>query len=532
MYTESKRPPVTPAEIWAANLPIEQRVLALTSYYGLQNAPQHIVFISHAKREGNGPRDTRAGNHFRSLVGNRATQWSTAAQIFEAEMQSMFPYKPFSIVEIPFSEWSKHQSLIKQADLVCASPYPSDIHYVAQIAQFHPDAPLLIGGAFATRNPSLLSKTLPQGIIVQGRMEGQLPYVFHKIQAGFSGVVNRKKAEVGPFDATQDYYTLKRLGKENTSNTRDNPAGVVVESILGCNERCTFCSILSHVENPRDPYQVVAELQKLSNNGVRYVLFADDNLSRNSPENLSIIFTAIKEFGMAWAGEGSRELLNHPELARLMGETNIGFLHGIDDLSESVQGAHSQKTRTPDEVIRDLEQFRKNGFLVFGSIVVGLDNHRYPDTFIKIRDQALKSPVPFIVQTAVPFPGTEFYLRANRGGRLLSEDLPDYNFGQIVYNPLHMSVEELITGTRWLQRELASPERVARIVTEAARAHPGKFLKHPRAFLSVLLLSIDNGFTGLTTQPNDSLVRESQSYLNSFWNALPQQIREILTKIS
>lgn len=530
--------PVQPESIWNTNLPIEQRMLATANHYGLQHPPGSIVFVSHSQREGHGPEDTRAGNRFRRWAGGNKHQHSTAAQIAMAELGAMFPHQDVEMREFSFLESQQpvNREAIEAADVLMLSPYPTDIAHLQRIVEQNTSAQVIVGGAFPTRNPSMLVQVDPRVQVVVGRMEGTLPFLLSHPRDPSnpqdSGIVRRSAIGVGKFDPKRDYYSLERRGKGGKSNFKDNPAGVTVESILGCNEKCGFCSIASHVEQPRDPLQVVAELTRLRKTGVKYVLFADDNISRNSPESLEIIFSAIKKLGMAWTGEGSRELLQNPKLARLMGETNIAFLHGIDDLSANVDGANNQKARTPDCVIEDLKSFQQYGFLVFGSIVVGLDNHAYPATFIKIRDNARKIPIPFIVQTAVPYPGTSFHRAAQKSGRLTTDDLTKYDFGTIVYQPSLMTSDELVLGTRWLQRELSSPERAAQIVSRAILQSPTKFLKHPRAILSILLLSMDNGFAGLTTMPDEKLTQHTDSLLNRVWEHLPPHVQSIIARVS
>ena len=83
---------------------------------------------------------------------------------------------------------------------------------------------------------------------------------------------------------------------------------------------------------------------------------------------------------------------------------------------------------TPEEIRQDLEKFQRLGFVVFGSLVLGRDEHKYPDSFIEIADILCSCKAPFTVHILVPFPGTSLYRKLGKVSRILTDDFSRYSF--------------------------------------------------------------------------------------------------------
>lgn len=84
-----------------------------------------------------------------------------------------------------------------------------------------------------------------------------------------------------------------------------------------------------------------------------------------------------------------------------------------------------------------------HGMFILGFFIFGFD-HDGPDIFEKtdefVRKNDVDVPRAYIL---VPYPGTLIYDRFEKEGRILTKDWSKYQ-GQVVYQPKHMTPEELL----------------------------------------------------------------------------------------
>ncbi|MFX0136746.1 MAG: B12-binding domain-containing radical SAM protein [Candidatus Hodarchaeota archaeon] len=138
------------------------------------------------------------------------------------------------------------------------------------------------------------------------------------------------------------------------------------------------------------------------------------------------------------------------------------FVQAGLDTTYLIMGMHS--IITPMEVrikeyereieIYDFIQVLKSyGVSVFLTIFLGFD-HQGPEIFEKVVQFAKNMKVDCCEFTlATPFPGTPFYERLKREGRLLHTDWQRYNCGQVVFRPKLMDPDTLIKGYLWAWKE-------------------------------------------------------------------------------
>ncbi len=493
--------------------------------------PLSIVMVTHMSLNQHGPGNTRGKSPIRDGFSWTKTN-HLGVEIIQEELREMFPSQMICISEVDFAKCgrdSKTESTISNAGIIMVSPYAMDIKTVSEISDRYPNKPIIAGGPFVTRSEKIFhEKTNNKCLAVLGRVEGSIPQVLHHIQENnYQGQTVKRKH---PFNAVTDYHRLPRMGV--VFDVKNNPTGVLFEAGEGCDEVCKMCAVLLHVKSDRNPLEAREELERLHQQGVKYVFFVDNDISRRSPELLETLFEYLDKNNMGWVGVGSRKILEYPDLAKLMGKTNILFLHGIDDVLTQVSTTEQYKSRSLDQIKSDLESLQQYRFIVFGSAVLGMDDHTYPGTFISMANYLKSISIPTTIHMVLPFPGTQLYTELDRAGRIQVKDFSIYTYGEPTFKPLNMSQNELLQGIRWTQRELADPRIIANIITLVVRkAGREKFVKFPRAIASVLLVAIDNGLIGLNTHPDNRLQNYSESIINKIWGLLPNDVQSVLNQI-
>ena len=71
-----------------------------------------------------------------------------------------------------------------------------------------------------------------------------------------------------------------------------------------------------------------------------------------------------------------------------------------------------------------------------------------------------------------PFPGTSLFKRLKRDGRILTENWEHYNSVRVVYQPEHMSVDDLQRGLIDLWRQTYSGGRILKRLLRSGRISP------------------------------------------------------------
>lgn len=236
---------------------------------------------------------------------------------------------------------------------------------------------------------------------------------------------------------------------------------ITVQTSRGCPLNCEFCAASLRItsrfqQKPVD--KAVAEIRAVSAMTENSFLeLADDNTFINKKWGKQFL-KAIAPLGLRWFTESDISLADDEELLDLLADSgchqvliglespSAGALAGIDP--------HDWKRRRVDSYLASIERIQARGISVNGCFIVGLDNHT-PEIFEEVQDFVWQSRLLEVqITVPTPFPGTPFYHRLRREGRLLEErfwsrcTLFDVNF-----HPKNMAVEELEAGVRWLFQE-------------------------------------------------------------------------------
>jgi radical SAM superfamily enzyme YgiQ (UPF0313 family) len=267
---------------------------------------------------------------------------------------------------------------------------------------------------------------------------------------------------------------------------------VPVQTSRGCRNACRFCSTTRYqgaARRHRPVEEVVEEIATLRRDGVltedKVVFFTDNNIVSDSDHRRGAsdtryarsLFAALEPLGILWIGQGEIGVADDPDLVALMARSGcvnllVGF-ETIDQENFSTVGKPCNRVRTFESQIRVLHD---HDIALIGCFIVGLD-HDGPGVFAPLA-RFVQDHID-IPQLAVltPFPGTAFYTRMKREGRLLHTNWSRYDITRVVFEPRGMSSRELDEGYRWLCQKLYSYPAILRRVLgrtlrSAAWRHP------------------------------------------------------------
>jgi radical SAM superfamily enzyme YgiQ (UPF0313 family) len=220
----------------------------------------------------------------------------------------------------------------------------------------------------------------------------------------------------------------------------------VFEATRGCVHPCEFCVVPTAWG--RKPFQkpVADVVEDIRRHGQRQVIFVDLNLVADRAYAREL-FTALIPLRVHWYGLSTVLLVDDPELLELCARSGCrGLLMGLESMSPANLKGTRKGFNSPDNYARVVERLHDHGIALQGCFVFGLDDD-HPDVFLKTAEFAVQTKIDlprFAVVT--PFPNTPLYKRLDAEGRILTRNWELYDAQHVVFQPKHMSVDELQWG--------------------------------------------------------------------------------------
>jgi radical SAM superfamily enzyme YgiQ (UPF0313 family) len=220
----------------------------------------------------------------------------------------------------------------------------------------------------------------------------------------------------------------------------------VFEATRGCVHACEFCVVPTAWG--RRPFQkpvneVIADIRQ---HGARKLIFVDLNLIADRAYAIEL-FKALIPLKLRWYGLSTVLLADDEELLDLAEASGCnGLLMGLESLSTTNLKGNRKGFNSPDRYAQVVERLHQHGIALQGCFVFGLDDDR-PDVFLKTAEFAVQAKIDlprFAVVT--PFPNTPLYKRLDAEGRILTKNWELYDAQHVVFQPKHMTVQELQLG--------------------------------------------------------------------------------------
>jgi radical SAM superfamily enzyme YgiQ (UPF0313 family) len=296
-----------------------------------------------------------------------------------------------------YAEEAAARVLAHQPDIFGLSVMSSNINrglkFLKMVKHARPTVTTVLGGQHATLFDQLLLREVPEmDMALRGEGEESFPGLCQTLQGnlgltGLPGLSYRngrkiiqgrpqivKDLDALPFpDRTipdyQGYYA--QWGHWQTG------LGVPVTSLLssrGCPGHCTFCTrIPAELSRwrPRSPENVLQELQQLSRDGYKMVVFTDENLTVSIPRMEHLCRLIIQaDLRMRFAFEGFVEHLPDSTLG-LMRQAGFDlFFLGVETGSDP-QRRRYHKPGSAHAVAQGIQRAKKHHFLVYAWLMIG-----------------------------------------------------------------------------------------------------------------------------------------------------------------
>lgn len=215
----------------------------------------------------------------------------------------------------------------------------------------------------------------------------------------------------------------------------------------GCGWDCSFCSIpaADYGWQTRPIDRVIDEIRQFP---ARRFTFNDVNLLQDRDYALELM-DALAPLKKLWGGLATVDTADDPEMLSALQKAGCQYLLcGFESLSTASLDSINKGFNQSGGYKESMEAFHAHGISIQGCFIFGLDEDRH-DIFERTVETVneLKVDIPrYAVST--PYPGTKLFHRLEKEGRLLHKHWTHYDTQHVVFQPTHMSPEELDAGFR------------------------------------------------------------------------------------
>ena len=237
-----------------------------------------------------------------------------------------------------------------------------------------------------------------------------------------------------------------------------------VPTSLGCPYDCNFCSpYLPGKYILRDIKTISKEVARI-NRKMMFLCDASFGLSKQFTIELMNALAPLEKKIMV---ETPLVRLKDPAFLEALARGGVKWIIvGIETLSLKLT-KHGQ-TDVEESLKRIVDRADKLGMVIQGSLICGLDCDR-PESFDHIYRFFSESNIHSIMfDILTPYPNTRLYDRLQREGRILDPNWEHYDYRHVVFQPLHMTIDQLVDGFIQLNKRLNDGKS---IVGEALRLY-------------------------------------------------------------
>ncbi len=245
-----------------------------------------------------------------------------------------------------------------------------------------------------------------------------------------------------------------------------------IQTTRGCPFMCRFCSVPDISGNAfrfKPVERVIEEIRAMPKAGflkdrMKALYIVDDNfISRvKYTKDLLTALVPLHESGelIEWSAETTLNVARDEEMLDLFAAAGCSTLIiGFESISEATLLSMDKKVNFCLSYQEAIEAIHKRGMSIVGNIIVGFDT----DTLSVFKDiidfvDEHKIIYPFF-SILTPMPGTKLHDDYVAENRLDHTDWSLYDTRHVVFEPRHMTREQLMDGYTWMYEQAYASER-------------------------------------------------------------------------
>ncbi|MCH5251257.1 MAG: B12-binding domain-containing radical SAM protein [Lachnospiraceae bacterium] len=249
----------------------------------------------------------------------------------------------------------------------------------------------------------------------------------------------------------------------------------IIHTSRGCPFRCDFCynSATQRSYVNRDIEDVLQDIKAVKS---KHIMFIDDNFAGN-PVWLKDFLNRLIPLNIKWNAAVSLNALLDEALLDLMKSSGCqGLFVGFESIqADSINDVHKIQNNI-NTYEKAIKMAHDRGIMINASFVFGLDGDT-SGTFKSTLDWIVKNKIETVTSHILtPYPGTALYDRLKKEGRIISDDLSEYNTAHVVFRPAKMTEQELYDGYIWIYKQIYSFKNIMKRMPEDKSQRAAYFL--------------------------------------------------------
>jgi radical SAM superfamily enzyme YgiQ (UPF0313 family) len=212
----------------------------------------------------------------------------------------------------------------------------------------------------------------------------------------------------------------------------------------GCPFRCDYCCVTQFhggTYRKRPIEDILRDIDAIRAMGSRNILFMDDNPVADR-QYARELFRAMIPKRMRWCSQCTIQIAQDSETLDLATRSGCFLLSiGFETIKQSNLDDINKPWAQAREYARLIRAMRRRGIQIVALIMIGLDDDD-PADFDRTLEFLIRNKVALAkFHLPVPYPGTRYYDRMEKEGRILTRDWNRYHYGNAVIRPKRMTPE-------------------------------------------------------------------------------------------
>jgi radical SAM superfamily enzyme YgiQ (UPF0313 family) len=227
----------------------------------------------------------------------------------------------------------------------------------------------------------------------------------------------------------------------------------------GCPYNCSFCTLAhlyGQIYTPRPIEEIIHEIQTIPQ---KILVFIHDSSLTIDPNYTKQLFKALIPLKRKFIAWGSAPVLyKNEELLQLSHQAGcLMWSFGFESFNQNSITQDAQKQYRIATYRKLIKKIHHHNMIVYGSFVFGFD-HDTPDIF----DTTLQTLSDYELDAAefdilTPYPITRLYKQLEQENRILHRNWLKYDLHHVVFQPKHLTPQELQQGVQTIATQFYSP---------------------------------------------------------------------------
>lgn len=348
--------------------------------------------------------------------------------------------------------------------------------------------PVVMGGVHASMLPE--EALLHVDAVIIGEAEETWPLLIEDFRKGELKRIYQADRFIKPADLP--------LPRRDLLNHKFYFPLKLLETTRGCPHHCDFCGVskfFGYRYRNRPLGEIDRELStlfikgpvmnpflkkalSLFNRDLPYFLkrkllyIIDSNVAGDKRFALELA-SLLKDYDLLWYGHAPVSIAFDQKLLEGFSQSGcIAINIGFESFSPKNLKTMGKGFNHPSHYEEAVQRIHDYGIGIMGTFIVGLDDDD-PHVFQRIIDFCIHSKLDWALTFIMaPYPGTESFQRLEKEGRIFCRDWEKYDSLNVVFQPLHMSAEELQRGMRRVWKETFSLASIYRRILKKPWIHP------------------------------------------------------------